>query len=209
MSLCDAKKKKCVICSFSRVSKCNDLGWSGMGGERTLELACIRGLFASSFTPSTSRITINTNNNCPQPHAKRCWGPSDRRAPWVRVERLMAIKETPTRCVDTTPTSPFHCEPCRGNYSLENLFHNKQCAHLTAPTSIAGKSNITSECKWQTLAAGNVNSRALARLHCGVEVSTELSTCNHGTLHGSFVTSLFVPPFSFPPLWVQTASAVQ
>lgn len=125
-----------------------------------------------------------------------------------RVERLMAIKETPTRG-HNSDSSSFRCEPCRGNYGLENLFQHRQCAHLAAPTSIAGKTNITSECKRQTFAAGNVNSRALARLRCGVEVSAELSTCNHGTLRGPFVTSLLAPPFLFPPLRVQTASAVQ
>lgn len=44
--------QKIVICGFNGVLKCNDPRWSRMGGEGTTwELACIKGVFVSSFTP--------------------------------------------------------------------------------------------------------------------------------------------------------------
>lgn len=43
--------QKIVICGFNGVLKCNDPGWSGVGGEETWELARIKGVFVSSFTP--------------------------------------------------------------------------------------------------------------------------------------------------------------
>lgn len=67
----------------------------------------------------------------------------------------------------------------------------KKHAHSTAPTATGGKkNNITFECKWQTLATGNVNGGALVPLRCDAEVSTELSTHNRGTLRGPFTLSV-------------------
>lgn len=43
--------QKIVICGFNGVLKCNDPRWSRVGEKKTWELACIRGVFVSSFTP--------------------------------------------------------------------------------------------------------------------------------------------------------------
>lgn len=49
-------------------------GGAEWGGERTLELACIKGVFVSSFTPvHLSKNTINRNNNRLKLYAKRYW----------------------------------------------------------------------------------------------------------------------------------------
>lgn len=101
---------------------------------------------------------------------------------------------------------PFLCKlSCaRGNYSLEVfILWLTTCSHWHWR-----ETNITSECKWQTLTTGNVNCRALGPHCCDAEASIELSTHKHGTLLTAPLTcSVSYPCFPPTPLYFQCSNS--